>query len=266
MKRAFLKWAGGKSQSLKMINDEIGFIKGKLIEPFVGSGIVTLNIEAIGYIIADFNEDLINLYKTLKKDKEDFIRLSRDLFTDTNNNEEAYYKYRNQFNLTDNSYEKAILFLYLNRHCFNGLCRYNKKNKFNVPFGDYKKVYFPEQELLEFSDKLSKCGVYCQSFEETIKMANTYDVVYADPPYIPLNGTAYFTDYSPEGFGMEQQIALAKLAEESCCKFMISNHDTDETRELYKNADKIITRNINRFISSKGQERKPVKELLAIYY
>lgn len=263
MDKAFLKWAGGKSQSLDFLLENIGEVKGKFIEPFVGSGVVALNIGA-PCIIGDYNLDLINLYKTLKED-DTFIEGLRAYFSGEFNNSESFYSLRAKFNNSSSREERSALFVYLNRHCFNGLCRYNKSGGFNVPFGKYKTVHFPEKELLKFKHKLSEWDILHNSYEETIKLATPEDVIYNDPPYVPLSLTSYFTDYSVGGFTEEQQRSLAHLAERSECRVLISNHDTEFTREIYKNANCIKTKGVNRFISAKAGGRKIIHELLAIY-
>jgi DNA adenine methylase len=262
--KAFLKWAGGKRTSLPMINKAIGWVDGRLIEPFAGSAVVSLNIEAFGYVLADLNEDLINLYELVRTESEEFIYYCESFFTDENNKEKVYYGLRQQFNRARDKRERAALFVYLNRHSFNGLCRYNAHGFYNVPYGKYKKVRFPKKEMMFFAQKAKVSEIYCQGFEETIKLAKPEDIVYCDPPYIPLNDTAMFTDYTSEGFTMEQHEQLAKLAEESECKFLISNHSTEFTKELYKKAE-IIERDVGRFVGASKDSRKPVKELLAIY-
>lgn len=265
MNKAFLKWAGGKSQSLSMIIDSVGCFTGRFVEPFVGSGVVSLNMAAEKYILADYNQDLINVFKFVKEDANFIIDLSK-YFIPENNVAEKFYELRARFNNTNNLREKALLFIYLNKHCFNGLCRYNKSGGFNVPFGKYKKVYFPENELLMFKNNLlSNCDLYYQSFEDTFKQLKEGDCCYCDPPYVPLSSTASFTDYSVGGFNEEQQIQLAKLAEEAPCKVLISNHDIEFTRGLYNKASEIRTRKVSRHIAAKASARKPVYELLAIY-
>jgi DNA adenine methylase len=265
MNKAFLKWAGGKSSSVQMIATEIGAVRGRFVEPFVGSAVVALNIYADSYILGDYNADLINLYQVIKEHGERFAVDCYGYFTPDNNTADKYYEHRERFNTTTDSYEKAILFLYLNRHCFNGLCRYNKSGGFNVPFGKYRKPYYPSVEITSFITRAKKCEFVCQSFEDTIRQCEKGDIIYCDPPYVPLSETAYFTSYSVDGFTKEQQELLAQLAEESDCKVLISNHDTAFTRKLYRKADKIITKDIQRYISGKGANRKAVKELLAVY-
>lgn len=264
MNKAFLKWAGGKFQSLKLISETSGYIKGRFIEPFVGSGIVSLNVPAPNYILNDLNKDLINVYKMLKEN-EFFILEAKKYFIKENNDLKKFNELRHKFNVTTSLEEKAYLFIYLNRHCFNGLCRYNKSGEFNVPFGKYNDVYFPQKELKFFKNKLNECELYCKSFEEVMLLAVKEDVIYADPPYVPLSTTASFTDYNATGFTVEQQILLTECAEKAPCRVLISNHDTEFTRELYKNANKIFRKKVSRTISAVADSRKPIYELLAIY-
>ncbi len=116
-----------------------------LLEPFVGAGSVFLNTDYDAYVLNDINPDLICLYNHLKLTPDSFIAEARKLFVAEHNHKAAYYRLRTQFNQTETTFERALLFLFLNRHGFNGLCRYNKKGGFNVPFGSYKKPYFPEK-------------------------------------------------------------------------------------------------------------------------
>ena len=145
MNKSFLKWAGGKSKLLNILLPEIGEVKGNYIEPFCGSAVVAFNVKASNYILADINDDLINVYRQLKLYGEVFIKYCSLLFESEFRNEESYYKFREKFNKTTNDLEKAVLFIYLNRNAFNGLCRYNQSGGFNVPFGRYKSVYFPRE-------------------------------------------------------------------------------------------------------------------------
>lgn len=266
MNKPFLKWAGSKRDSIDMLKEEIGVVKGRFIEPFVGSAVVSLNINAKEYLLADTNLDLINLYINLKEYGEDFIKDCEKLFSFKYNTMENFYDLRNKFNIIKDTYEKSIIFLYLNRHSFNGLCRYNSSGKFNVPFGKYNNPYFPEKEMLFFYEKSQKFKFLNSDFEKTIKSCKRKtDVFYCDPPYVPLSKTASFTDYSVGGFTQKRQLELAKFGENSKNLFLISNHDTDFTREIYKNADKFKFKKINRYISARIKGRKSVSEILAIY-
>ena len=271
--KSFLKWAGGKKSSINLIRKSIITehnclvepFEGRLIEPFVGSGVVFLNLSFENYLLGDFNKDLINLFVILKKHRDFFIECCSDYFKPKFNTEEKFYELRKQFNNTNDVFERSMLFVYLNRHAFNGLCRYNFSGEFNVPYGKYENPYFPAKEMKFFYNKACFCDFVYQDFEVTIGMAKKEDVIYADAPYTPLSNTASFTHYSSNGFGLKQHERLVELAENSKCLFLISNHWTDVTKELYKNADSLIEININRSISSCAESRGQVKEILTIY-
>ena len=145
--KPFLKWVGGKYKIIDHILKNLPNGK-KLIEPFAGSGAVFLNTDFEEYLIADTNTDLINLYKQVQTNGEDFIAYASALFIPDNNTETKFYTLRSEFNDCTEPARKAALFVYLNRHCFNGLCRYNSKGKFNVPFGRYSKPVFPNTAIL----------------------------------------------------------------------------------------------------------------------
>lgn len=266
--RAFLKWAGGKYT----LSDTIGKMlpKGRrLIEPFAGAGSIFLNTRYPGYLLNDINKDLINLYKTLQQTPEQFIEDARKLFTPEYNVSEEYYQIRKQFNDTDDPYIRSLLFLYMNRHGYNGLCRYNSKGGYNVPFGKYKRPYFPEKELLYFVEHGQHAEFVCESYRDTFARAEDGDVIYCDPPYVPLSKTASFTSYAGNGFGLDEQADLANAAEEVTREkdvtVLISNHDTIWTRKIYEHADKIKSIKVARTISQKANNRNKVGELLALY-
>jgi DNA adenine methylase len=266
--KPFLKWAGNKFQILQRILEVLPS-GGRLIEPFVGSGAVFLNTDYPSYLLTDTNRDLITLYGCLQEDGESFIEYCRSFFTPKNNAEEVFYTLRAEFNTTEDRHLKAALFLFLNRHCYNGLCRYNAKGEFNAPFGRYKKPYFPAQEMRFFSDKANRQKAIFQvwDFEKAMRSAKPGDVVYCDPPYVPLSRTANFTNYSTGGFDLESQQRLADVAKEVAGRgltVVISNHDTDFTRRAYANAD-LISFQVQRYISCNGANRGKAAELLAVY-
>ncbi|STV11659.1 methyl-directed repair DNA adenine methylase [Klebsiella pneumoniae subsp. ozaenae] len=197
--RAFLKWAGGKFPLLDDIKKHLP--EGEcLIEPFVGAGSVFLNTDFSRYILADINSDLIGLYNIVKLRTDEYVAAAREMFTPENNVAERYYLYRDEFNQSQDPLRRAVLFLYLNRHGYNGLCRYNLRGEFNVPFGRYKKPYFPEAELYHFAEKAQNAEFYCESYEECMQRADSRTVVYCDPPYAPLTATANFTAYHTQQF------------------------------------------------------------------
>lgn len=266
LNRPFLKWAGGKTRLVPRIKKLLP--KGqRLIEPFAGSAALFLNTNFERYLIADINHDLIRLYQAIQSQGDTFIKKARSFFTKKYNQEDIYYQLREKFNASKNTNTRAALFLYLNRHCYNGLCRYNNKGEFNVPFGRYSKPYFPEQELYYFHEK-SQCAEFvCQTFTDTMRQAQNNDVIYCDPPYVPLSETASFTDYSANSFGAEEQLLLAQLTKEIAhtqLPILISNHALPFTKEIYSEA--IIHQfRVRRLISCKGKQRKKVKELLAFF-
>ncbi|ULF77733.1 Dam family site-specific DNA-(adenine-N6)-methyltransferase [Vibrio alginolyticus] len=266
--RAFLKWAGGKYGLVEDIQRHLPPAR-KLVEPFVGAGSVFLNTDYDHYLLADINPDLINLYNLLKERPEEYISEAKRWFVAENNRKEAYLHIRAEFNKTDDVMYRSLAFLYMNRFGFNGLCRYNKKGGFNVPFGSYKKPYFPEVELEFFAEKAKKATFVCEGYPETFRRARKGSVVYCDPPYAPLSNTANFTSYAGNGFTLDDQAALADIAERTATErgipVLISNHDTTLTRRLYHGADLNVVK-VKRTISRNGNGRNKVDELLALFH
>ncbi len=264
--RTFLKWAGNKQRMVARISALLP-VGQRLIEPFVGSGALFLNSDYPAYLLADSNGDLIDLYCRLQAEGGDFIDFCRTFFVPENNAPDAYYALRATFNGTTDSRLKSALFLYLNRHGYNGLCRYNASGGFNVPFGRYKKPYFPQAEMEAFGEK-SRCAHFCQqNFLATIQAAQPGDVIYCDPPYVPLSSTAHFTSYSAGGFGFDQQLALADAARNAASRgvpVLISNHATPEIEEAYAGAS-FERFQVQRYISANGSNRGAVGELLALF-
>ena len=178
-----LKWAGNKTAIMSELKKHLP-AGPRLVEPFAGSCAVMMETDYPSYLVADINPDLINLYKKVAADCESFISRARVLF-EIANREVAYYNIRQEFNysteITD--FMKAVYFLYLNRHGYRGLCRYNKSGHFNIPYGNYKNPYFPEKEIRAFAEKAQRATFICASFDETLAMLKAGDVVYCDPPY-----------------------------------------------------------------------------------
>ena len=266
MNKPFLKWAGGKFR----IADKViaSLPRGKrLVEPFVGSGAIFLNAGFESNFVADANKHLIDLFNHLKAERKEFVDFSKSYFTTENNTENNYYRFRDQFNATTDTRIKSALFIYLNRHCFNGLCRYNAKGGFNVPFGRYSKPYFPEAEMLSFSKIAQNTLFVYQDFRTTMSGCNEGDVVYCDPPYAPLTSTGSFSDYTTAGFSELDQRDLALSAQKlklNNVAVSVSNHDTIFTREIYHGAS-IQAFNVQRFIASASKNRIAAPELIASY-
>ena len=176
--RPFLKWAGNKYRIMDEIHEMLPEKGERLIEPFAGSAAVFLNTNFKRYLVTDSNPDLINLFNHLKKEGADFIRYCKRYFSEKNNTADRYYYLRDQFNKTTDTRKRSALFIYLNRHGYNGLCRYNSKGGFNVPFGRYKAPYFPQKEMEFFSQKARHAIFQVASFEKTLSKAKQGDVVY----------------------------------------------------------------------------------------
>ena len=266
--RPFLKWAGGKFRLLDAILPELSS-GARLVEPFAGSCAVYLNASSTKALICDINADLISLYRHIQREGEDFIQYCQEMFTSTNNSRERYLELREEFNSSRDSRRRGALLLYLNRHSFNGLVRYNARGGFNVPFGRYTRPYFPLKELREFFRKSREVETefVCRDFRTVFNGLTAGDVVYCDPPYAPLSATAKFTAYAGSGFTAGDQRDLALLAQAAHGKgipVLLSNHDTTLTRELYAEAE-IKRFSVRRFISRDSASRTAAPELLAIY-
>lgn len=264
--RPFLKWAGGKYSLMDHIRQRLP-TGSTLIEPFVGAGAVFLNTDYPAYVLSDTNRDLIDLYQCLKQEGASFINDARRFFTAPNNTEKSYYVLRERFNRSEDSRERGLLFLYLNRHCYNGLCRYNGSGGFNVPFGRYSKPYFPQMEMELFHEKAQKARFICGDFRATMKKTRKNQVVYCDPPYVPLSISANFTQYCAKEFSLQHHEELAILCRElgeRGAVVLLSNHDTPFTRKIYRGAD-IQRLQVRRTISGRVTMRDPVWELLALF-
>ncbi|EJP0860084.1 Dam family site-specific DNA-(adenine-N6)-methyltransferase [Salmonella enterica] len=266
-RRPFLKWAGGKYSLLPELYHLIPAGK-RLIEPFVGGGSVFLNSDKHErFLLADVNADLINLYQMLAVVPDSVIGEAIKAFRHLND-VENYTVIREAFNAQKlNATERAAAFLYLNRHCFNGLMRYNLDGFFNVGWGKYKAPYFPEEEIRAFRKKSRACVFMTAGFERTLRLAGDGDVVYCDPPYEPMPGTAGFTNYASGGFSWDSQVALAEscvAAHQRGAKVFISNSTAPRVIELYERYGFTLHRvNARRSISSKGSTRETANDIVA---
>lgn len=265
--RPFLKWAGNKFRILEHILPMLPEGK-RLVEPFAGSAALFLNSDYDHYLLSDRNADLIGLYNLLKQEGSDFIDYCGQFFIARNNQEKRYYRLREQFNECDEPRLRAALFIYLNRHGYNGLCRYNASGGFNVPFGRYKRPYFPQKEMLAFHRQAQRAEFFVSDFEQTMQKTRAGDVIYCDPPYVPLSTSANFTTYSAGGFSLDDQQHLADLAR-SCAgrniPVLISNHNTVYTRKIYQQASKNKRFKVQRYISCNGKKRNSAGEILALF-
>ena len=229
--KPFLKWAGGKGQLLKEIQKYYPFDSKitKYAEPFVGGGAVLFDILAkydlSEIYISDSSIELINTYRVIRENVDFLINTLvtlQDEFIplDTDNRKAYYMKKRDRFNhlkINGNeceNIEKAALMIFLNKTCFNGLFRVNKKGFFNVPMGSYKNpTICDEKNLRAVSDKLQKVKIVCGEYRESADFIDENTFVYLDPPYRPITNTASFTAYTVNLFNDEEQIELAKFVD-----------------------------------------------------
>lgn len=268
-KLVMLKWPGGKS---KLSSKILSFSENKktLIEPFMGSGSVFLNIGANfeKYVGNDNNSDLILLFNEIKKDPCKIIKEVKEMFA--SGNEKSYYnKKRDVFNSLDRKDPfRASIFMYLNRHGFNGLCRYSmKKGTYNVPFGNYTKPYFPEKEIIEFHRIANsiECRFLCSDFSTVFDEAHD-SLIYSDPPFLELSKTSSFKNYSGVKFTECHDKKLNELSFHSKKNgniSVISNHFTPDVLDIYDKYTRYEIVDSKRNISCK--ERKSVKEIILIY-
>lgn len=256
-----LKWAGNKTAVMPELMKHLP-AGSRLVEPFAGSCAVMMATNYPQYLVADINADLINLYQRAAQNTEELIACALVFFRE-DNNAESYYQNRLRFNTdtTLTALERAALFLYLNRHCYRGLCRYNLNGQFNVPFGNYKKPYFPHAEILTFAEKGHRATFICASYDETLAMLQVGDVVYCDPPY---DGT--FTAYHTAGFTESDQYHLASILERRSAEghpVIVSNSDTLLINSIYHN----FTRHritAKRSMGIEAGEGKSADEIIAV--
>ena len=288
--KPFLKWAGGKGQLLREIEKYYPFEKSTIIkyaEPFVGGGAVLFDIlsryELEEVYISDINAELVNAYRVIRDDIDELITMlqaMQDEFVPMYTDERKLYYMvkRERFNdLKINgdetiNIEKAALMIFLNKTCFNGLFRVNKKGLFNVPMGSYKNpMICDEKNLRELSQKLQKVHIVCGDYRLSRDFIDEHTFVYFDPPYRPLTETASFTAYTENLFNDDSQKELANFVDElnkKGAKIVVSNSDPKNSNaeddffdDIYS-AHKIQRVEATRMINCNGESRGKIKELL----
>ncbi|EGC93530.1 putative DNA methyltransferase (plasmid) [Escherichia fergusonii ECD227] len=265
--RSIFKWAGGKFGVLEQIFRYLPEGK-RLIEPFVGGGAVFMNAGYQENLLNDVNADLINFYKTLQREAHSLITLAHRFFLD-HNTQEGFLAVRNAFNKqVYDDLHRAAAFLFLNRHCFNGLTRYNQAGEFNVGYGKYKSTHFPLQEMEAFLGAEGRSEFVCGDFAAVIEAAGEGDVIFCDPPYEPLPNTEGFTNYSGHDFKFEEQKRLVSLltdAHRRGAKVLITNSGAPNIRELYHDSGfRVEPLFARRSVSCKGDTRGVAHDVIAI--
>lgn len=264
--RPIFKWAGGKYNCVETILTALPNGK-RLIEPFTGAATIFFNSNYARYLLAEKNRDLNAFYCTLRDQQGSFIDYCEKYFHTKTNTADVYYQFRDDFNRCRTKKKRAALFLYLNRHGYNGLCRYNQAGQYNVPFGHHKSVKFPKESLVTFMSRAVDLQLVHADFKKTFSYATEGDVIYCDPPYVPVQDNQKGFNYCKDGFSLQDQTDLAALAlryRDKGIPVIISNHDTVFTRQLYNKAT-IVSFPVKRLISCVGNKRQPVHELLAIF-
>lgn len=284
--KPFIKWAGGKTQLLDELISRIPTDKKEYVELFVGGGALFLkqldNDQFTKYTINDLNKHLYELYSVLGGDEETFYRFNVILslldgnYTGSTGEEQKklYHDLRNEFNNVNLTIiAKATEFLILNKACFNGLYRENKKGQFNTPYGGEKKSLGINYEgMKEFNHLCNTKNVVIKNldYKECLKYITEDSFVYLDPPYRPLDATSNFTGYNAGGFGDKEQVELKEFCDyinQIGGKFLLSNSDCPDGffDELYKDY-KIERVEARRNINSKGDKRGKITELLISNY
>jgi DNA adenine methylase len=269
----FLKWAGSKRRLLPQLLPLLP--KGqRLIEPFVGAGSVFMGTQYPQYLLTDTNAVLMALYAQLQDEPSAMMAASQALFVEANRSLEAYLALRSRFNdPATPAAQRAALFVYLNKFAFNGLYRVNKRGAMNVSYAHHRVLPgFPLRAMQSFAQKLSQpsapVDLQCSGFEDTLRQAKPGDVVYCDPPYLPMDhGRACFSAYGSQGFGLSAHQRLAEWARELASQgipVVISNHDSAVIRALYAGAT-LHSVHAHRSMAASQSARGTVTELVAVF-
>lgn len=269
----FVKWAGGKRQLLAQIRDRMPEQYNRYYEPFVGGGAVTFDLLPANALINDINKALINAYRQICDEPEAFLeaihKLDEEMWPD---GKAYYYSLREHYNdklmKAEYDVELAALFVFINKHCFNGLYRVNGKGLFNVPYNNSRGASVEEASILEISQYLKQVTILEGDFEAACADAEKGDFVFIDSPYAPLNPTS-FEAYTKEGFDVESHTRLARLFDELTargCYCMLTNHNTEFINELYGNKGyKIDVVNVKRMINSDASNRVGEEVIICNY-
>lgn len=260
-----VKWAGGKGNSLSRLLERFPTKCERYIEPFLGGGAVFLALSpGIPALLNDANADLMELYRVIR-DYPLALMEALDLMR-TEYDSKFYYELRDR-RLT-HPVDRAARFLYLNKTCFNGLYRTNTKGEFNVPFGKRKRCpqLYERANLLEVAYRLRGVHLFSTDFEAILDSAEKGDLVYCDPPYLPVSATAHFQEYTADGFSWEQHVRLRDACLRAATRgayVAISNAAVASAQVLYEGWN-LLELPVFRKINAKGDRRGVVNDLLAM--
>lgn len=238
----FVKWAGGKRQLLNEISKRMPKNYNRYFEPFVGGGAVLFNLQPTDAIINDINKSLINTYRQIKQSPIELIRAIDELDSNMPEDGKTYYydirqRYNDQLMKNDFDIELAAMFIFINKHCFNGLYRVNGKGLFNVPYNNSRQASYNAENIMSLSQYLKNIVILDGDFELACESARESDFIFFDSPYAPLNPTT-FESYTKEGFDKESHIRLSELFKRltiNGCHCMLTNHNTEFINDLYDN-------------------------------
>ena len=269
----FVKWAGGKRQLIPRIRERMPEQFNNYYEPFVGGGAVIFELLPENAVINDINRALINAYQMICEHPQAFLleinRLDTEMWED---GKAYYYSLRDHYNdkLMKGEFdvELAALFVFINKHCFNGLYRVNGKGLFNVPYNNSRRSSVDEKSIMEISEFLKDVTIISRDFEAACEGAGAGDFVFIDSPYAPLNPTS-FESYTKEGFDIESHRRLANLFDELTargCYCMLTNHNTELINELYGNKGYTIdVVSVKRMINSDASNRVGEEVIICNY-
>lgn len=269
----FVKWAGGKRQLLPQIEERMPEKYNNYIEPFVGGGAVVFGLLPENALINDINEALINAYRQICNEPDMFLKvinkLAQEMWED---GKKYYYSLREHYNdklmKAEYDVELAALFVFINKHCFNGLYRVNGKGLFNVPYNNSRRSSVDESLIMEVSEYLQGITIMNGDFQEISASAKKGDFIFLDSPYAPLNPTS-FESYTKEGFDIESHRRLSKFYDELTakgCYCMLTNHNTELINELYGNKGyKIDVVSVKRMINSDASNRVGEEVIICNY-
>ncbi len=269
----FVKWAGGKRQLLPQIEERMPEKYNNYIEPFVGGGAVVFGLLPENALINDINEALINAYRQICNEPDMFLKvinkLDQEMWED---GKKYYYSLREHYNdklmKAEYDVELAALFVFINKHCFNGLYRVNGKGLFNVPYNNSRRSSVDESVIMEVSEYLQGITIMNGDFQEISANAKKGDFIFLDSPYAPLNPTS-FESYTKEGFDIESHRRLSKFYDELAakgCYCMLTNHNTELINELYGNKGyKIDVVSVKRMINSDASNRVGEEVIICNY-
>ncbi len=266
-----MKWVGGKGRLLSQLRPLLpsGVEHMRHVEPFVGGGALFFSRRPGRALLTDINPTLVAAYSAIRDDVEGVIVALRGLAG--RHSKESYYQVRERYNQGRrvSTSKRAAMFIYLNKTCFNGLHRVNRKGEFNVPVGSYKNPRILNEDGLHAASRaLKDAQLKCAPFDALLEDAKPGDFIYFDPPYEPVSQTASFTSYARDGFSQEDQTRLRdvyKALDRRGCKLMLSNSDVPFIRNLYSTFN-IDTVAAPRAINCDAKKRGKVSEVIVRNY